>query len=150
MNKSIRIFAMQRFIGLVVLGLVFAGASLAQTPARGTRVVLKGYDPVAYFTDSKARKGLEDISFDFDEARYLFSSAKNRDVFSKNPDQYMPQFPGFCTGGLANGMKAEANPEIFMIVNGKLYTFASQRAKDAVQADPTSIARAEKNWREKK
>ena len=117
---------------------------------RSESIAIRGFDPVAYFTQKKAVKGAADISYDFDEGRYLFSNAQNRQVFSKNPDQYAPQFAGFCTAGLAKGMKAEADPEIFMIVNGKLYTFSSLKAKNAAEADPTLIARADKNWKEKK
>ena len=140
---------MQRFAALALV-LFFAGFGVAQTQGQGTRVILKGYDPVAYFTQHRAVKGAAAISYDFDEGRYLFSNSQNRQAFSKNPDQYAPQFAGFCTAGLAKGMKAEADPEIFMIVNGKLYTFSSLKAKNAAEADPTLIARADKNWREKK
>ncbi|MDQ3026359.1 MAG: YHS domain protein [Pseudomonadota bacterium] len=140
----------RHLLAALILGPLFSTASDAQMPAQSTRLVLKGYDPVAYFTDNKAMKGAEDISFDFDEGRYLFSSANNRKAFSTDPDRYAPQFAGFCTAGLAKGMKAEANPEIFLVVNGKLYTFASMKAKDAALADSSLVERAARNWRDKK
>jgi hypothetical protein len=128
-----------------------AGMSWTQTPAQsGPRVVLRGYDSVAYFTDNKAVKGVPTISYEWDESRYQFSSAKNRQTFSANPDRYTPQFAGFCTAAMAKGVKVEANPEIFMVVNGKLYTFASPRARDAALADPILVIHATKNWEEKK
>lgn len=135
---------------LLTLGLLCAGVSLAQAPAKPNRVMLKGFDPVAYFTDNKAVKGAPDLSYDFDDGRYLFANARHRQAFSKNPDQYAPQFAGFCTAGLAMGMKAESNPEIFMIVNGKLYTFSSVKAREAARSDPALLVQAEKAWQEKK
>jgi YHS domain-containing protein len=139
---------MQLLIGAIASGLVLAAAAqMAPPPAR---LVLKGYDPVAYFTENRAVKGAADITFDFDDGRYLFANARHRQAFTTNPDRYLPQFAGFCTAGLAKGQRAEANPEYFMIANGKLYTFSSQKAKDAVLADPALLARAEKHWREGK
>lgn len=147
---SIRILS-QRLVLAMAASFFAAGMSWAQTPTQSEpRVVLKGYDAVAYFTDNKAMKGTPTNTYEWDEGRYQFSSAKNKQKFSENPDRYAPQFAGFCTAGMANGRKAEANPEIFMVVNGKLYTFASLKARDAALADPGLFARAAKNWEGKK
>ena len=43
-------------------------------------------------------------------------------------------------------MKTESNPELWAIVNGKLYTFSSQKAKETVLESPALIAQAHKNW----
>lgn len=147
--------SMRNFLQGLVLAIaanaLAAGMGLAQTPMPAEpRVVLKGYDAVAYFTDNKAVKGTPTNTYEWDESRYQFSSARNREAFSANPDRYAPQFPGFCTAAMAKGRKAEANPEIFLVVNGKLYTFASLKARDAALADPGLLARAAKNWEEKK
>ena len=139
------------FVLAIAANALIAGMSLAQTPTRPEpRVVLHGYDSVAYFSDNKAVKGTPTISYDWDEGRYQFSSAKNKQAFSENPDRYAPQFGGFCTAGMAKGVKAEANPEFFTVVNGKLYTFSSLKARDAASADPDMFARAEKNWKDKR
>ena len=138
------------FLPAVAMILLFTTACQAQTSPAGTRVILKGYDPVAHFTENKAVKGASENSFDWDEGRYLFSSGNNKQTFSQNPDRYAPQFAGFCTAGIAKGKKSEANPEVFMVVDGKLYTFSSVKAKEAAQADPTLFERAAKNWQEKK
>ena len=147
--------SMRNFLQGLVLAIaasaLVAGVSLAQTPTQSEpRVVLKGYDSVAYFTDNKAVKGAPAITYEWDEGRYQFSSAKNRETFSANPDRYAPQFAGFCTAAMSKGRKAEANPEIFLVVNGKLYTFASLKARDAALADPKLFARAANNWKDNK
>ena len=138
----------RRFLQASVIA--FVGACLAQSPAPGAHVAIKGYDPVAYFTQNKAVKGTPDISYDFDDARYQFSSADHKKAFSQNPDKYAPQFTGFCSTGLAMGHRVESNPEFFLIADGKLYTFSTAQARDMAKADPNLLVEAEKNWRAKK
>lgn len=140
-----------RLVLAIAANTLVASMSMAQTPTPSEpRVVLKGYDAVAYFSDNKAVKGAPAINYEWDDGRYQFSSAKNRQTFSADPDRYAPQFAGFCTAAMSKGRKVEADPEIFMVVNGKLYTFASLKARDAALADPSLLARAAKNWHEKK
>ena len=44
-------------------------------------VAIKGYDPVAYFTDGKAVRGSEAISYDWLGATWRFSSDEHRRLF---------------------------------------------------------------------
>ena len=120
-----------------------SSALLAQSPP----VSLKGHDPVAYFTDGRPVKGSPGINYDFDEARYLFSSQKNRQAFAANPERYTPQFAGLCATGMSLGMKAEADPAVFRIIDGKLYVFSSTGARDKAVADPSLLVKSEHNWR---
>ena len=115
----------------------------AQSPG----VALKGHDPVSYFTDGRPVKGASDINFDFDERRYLFASQKNRERFAASPERYTPQFAGLCTTGLAYGMKADADPAVWKIIDGKLYVFSSTQARDQAEQDPSLLAKAQRNWR---
>ncbi len=152
MNPS-RAFLQQVFLALVVLVLP-AAASFAQSdPAKPLRVVLKGHDPVAYFTESKPVKGDPKISYDWDGERYLFSNAGNRKKFSANPERYAPQFGGYCTGTMAAGRRAEADPEAWIIANGRLYLFGQAKFKEIAQNDPNWLAgkvvAANQNWRAK-
>jgi YHS domain-containing protein len=127
--------------------LALAAACLSSTLlAQSPPVSLKGHDPVAYFTDGRPVKGSAGINFDFDEARYLFSSQKNRERFAANPDRYSPQYTGFCATGMAFGMKAEADPTVWKIVDGKLYVFASPQAREKFEKDPSLLAKGKQNW----
>ena len=121
---------------------VFASPLFAQSP----RVTLKGHDPVSYFTDGRPVKGSESINYDFDEARYLFSNTGNRERFAANPERYTPQFTGYCATGMALGMKAEADPSVWKIVDGKLYVFSSPQAREKFEKDPAMLARSHQNW----
>jgi YHS domain-containing protein len=106
------------------------------------KVALKGYDPVAYFTDGKPVKGDKAHSYDWDEARYLFANAKNKAAFASAPEKYAPQFGGLCATGLAFGKTVEADPQAWKIVDGKLYLFSSIKAKEAADKDPAVLVRA--------
>jgi hypothetical protein len=142
---------LQRISLASALALLPIAASHAQsTPASPLRVVLKGHDPVAYFTESKAVMGAKDITYDWDQARYLFSSTKNRQIFSSNPDRYSPQFDGLCATGLATGMKAEADPNVWKIVDGKLYVFSSPQALEMAEKDSNILVRSHTAWKASK
>lgn len=123
-----------------------AGPLLAQTPP----VSLKGHDPVAYFTEGRPVKGTPGLSYDFDDARYLFASQKNKERFAASPERYTPQYTGFCATGMALGMKAEANPAVWKIVDGKLYVFSSAQAREKFENDPALLARSQRNWQQHK
>jgi YHS domain-containing protein len=111
------------------------------------RVALKGYDTVAYFTESRPLKGAAGFHHDWDGTRYLFASAKNRETFVSNPDRYAPQFTGLCAAGLAFGKYLEADPTVWKIVEGRLYVFADSKGLERVEKDPALFARSHGNWK---
>src|ERR1700747_1078814 len=65
-------------------------------------VILKGYDPVAYFTQKKAVKGSPKYQTTYQGATYYFSSASDLATFKKSPAKFVPQYGGFCASGMAN------------------------------------------------
>lgn len=86
-------------------------------------VAIKGYDPVAYFKLGKPTLGRQNIWYEWDERRYLFSSTEHRDLFKADPVRYAPQFPDFCAMSLTRSEIVDANPEYWLISDGKLYMF---------------------------
>ena len=64
-------------------------------------MAIKGYDPVAYFTDGMPKRGLPDFEYLWDEYRYHFSSAEHRELFKADPARYAPEFANFCAMSLA-------------------------------------------------
>ena len=136
---------LRRTILLAVLAAALP--ALAQDKgAKAPQLGIKGYDPVSYFTEGRPAKGAPAIHHDFDDARYLFSSQKNRSLFSADPGRYEPQFGGLCATGIAFGQKAQSDPEQWAIVNGKLYVFSSIEAKAKVVKDPSLLTRAHKSF----
>jgi hypothetical protein len=95
-----------------------AGAGAVEPP-----LAIKGYDPVAYFTQSKPVRGREDLEHEWDERRYRFSSPQHRELFRADPLRYAPQFPDFCAVSLTRGEVVDASPENWLISDGKLYMF---------------------------
>jgi hypothetical protein len=139
---------MTRRLILAACASAFSGCLLAQpTPAKTPPVALKGTDPVSYFNPGKPEKGSPSVTFDFDDARYQFSSPKNRDLFAANPDRYAPQFAGLCATGIAYGKKAEADPNIFVVRDGKLYIFGDAEVREMVEKDPSLLGKAHSRWR---
>lgn len=131
---------------VVVSMALLSGTAFAQGTATQPRVILKGYDPVAYFTEHKPVKGAPDIRTDFDGARYLFASAENRKAFSADPDRYMPQFAGMCAVSIGMNKRYEADPTQWKIVDGKLYVFGSAKALEMVVKDPTLLETSQRAW----
>jgi YHS domain-containing protein len=153
MNRS-RLFLQQMVLALVSIFLA-STASYAQGNASAQpRVVLKGHDPVAYFSEKKPVKGDPKFSHDWDGARYLFANAENRKKFVADPERYEPQFGGYCTGSMANGVRNEADPEAWIIANGKLYVFGAVKFRDMARNDPRylteKVALAGENYRKSK
>jgi YHS domain-containing protein len=111
-------------------------------------LAIKGYDPVAYFTLGKPTKGAPEFAYDWDDHRYLFVSTEHRDRFKADPVRYAPQFGNYCAMALAKGQIVVANPENWLISDGKLYVFGSPAPAGPVlfQSDlPANIVRANQN-----
>ena len=108
-----------------------------------------GYDTVAYFTDGKATKGRPEFAHVWKGAKWLFASAEHRDLFRANPESYAPRVGGFCALGTVNGRMVEVDPEMWLIVKGRLYLYLYLDAgvRDAANADlEASTAAAEEGW----
>lgn len=58
-------------------------------------VAIKGYDTVAYHTEGHAVKGKSKYSLEWNDAKWHFASAENRDMFAANTEKYAPQYGGF-------------------------------------------------------
>jgi YHS domain-containing protein len=124
-----------------------ASVGYAQQPAETPlRLALKGYDPVAYFTAGHPEPGRPELETIFDGARYRFASADNMGRFKSDPDKYIPQFGGICAYGLSKGVKLEADPTAWRIIDGKLYVFAAAKVLPEVDVNPAGlVAKADAN-----
>ena len=126
-RRSIPMNALNRRVAFhLVSASLVAAFPLATAPsaaAQDVPLAIQGYDPVAYFTDGKPTRGLPDFEYQWDEHRYRFASAEHRDLFKADPVRYAPQFGNFCAMALALGQIVVANPENWLISDGKLYVF---------------------------
>src|SRR5262249_24586220 len=135
--------------GTLLLGFaVTAAPAWAQNHTQGDlRPAIRGYDPVAYFTDGQPLLGKSEFEHAWDGARYRFVSAPHMTLFRTDPDRFAPQFAGSCAMAMSKGMKVEADPKNWLIANGRLFVFFSSDAAARFQADGQgTAAEADKNW----
>jgi YHS domain-containing protein len=141
-------FSRRLVLCFCVLGVFIpASAPLAEDAASSSRIVLRGYDPVSYFTEGKPEKGLAELSAPYDNGTYWFKNTDHRAMFVANPDRYAPQFGGLCAIDLSHGIKTEPDPEAWTIADGKLYVFSGKRGPSVfAEQGPGIIEAATKNW----
>ncbi len=122
-------------------------------------VVLDGYDVVSYRTVDRASKGSSKFSTIYDGAKFYFVNQQHRDLFSKNPQLYVPKYNGFCAFAVgANNAKVPANPDTFKMYNGELLVFFNDQwdgqkfnTKLPWNSDEQKLfAQAEINWKKLK
>jgi YHS domain-containing protein len=111
-------------------------------------VILKGYDPVGYFTEHRAVKGDPKFSSKYRGATYYFASDANKSAFEKDPAKYAPQYGGFCANGMTKNKLDDIDPNVFFIYKGKLYVCQSEKAGKIFYSNPdVNIKKADANWR---
>ena len=95
--------------------------------------VLGGLDPVALAQGAQS-KGSPDIYLDHFGYRYLFTSAKNREIFRADPLRHAVQMGGAC--GKMGPLSGKGSPERFFVHDGRIYLFASDSCRDRFKAEP--------------
>ncbi|HET7817070.1 MAG TPA: YHS domain-containing (seleno)protein [Sphingomicrobium sp.] len=127
-----------------------AAAAPAEAPAVNvdkSGVAMRGYDPVAYFTQGRPVKGSAEHQHRWKGATWRFASAAARDAFAAAPERYAPQFGGYCAWAVSQHYLAPGDPNYWKIVEGKLYLNANARAKELWEADQAdAIVRGHANW----
>ena len=84
-------------------------------------VAIQGYDAVAYFNKSMAVSGQEAFSYEWNDEQWLFSNQENLDAFKGSPEKYAPQYHGMCAYAVSKGSQAPGDPQVWEIVDDKLY-----------------------------
>ncbi|MEM8980066.1 MAG: YHS domain-containing (seleno)protein [Pseudomonadota bacterium] len=121
-----------------------------------TGFAVSGYDVVAYFglpqsevgsPQAPGVPGKASITADYNGATFAFSSEANRDTFLADPAKYAPQFDGHCAYGVSKGGKVPANPNLWRIVDGKLFLNITKNVVGFWEEDiPGNITLANGNW----
>jgi YHS domain-containing protein len=123
----------------------FAGELVNVSSA--SNVALSGYDPVAFFTDSKPVNGSPSITAEHQGATYYFASKEHKKLFTDNPDKFAPQFGGFCAFGVALGKLFPVDINTAQVRDGKLYLNLNGDVLKKFNADfEGNVAKADKNW----
>ena len=114
---------------------------------RYSGLAIEGFDPVAYFTDSRAVRGLPDFEAANAGAVWRFRNVSNRDAFAAHPEIYGPQFGGYDPIEIARGIAYAGNPNFFVVTGQRLYLFAREDSRNAFAADPARFLKdAKARW----
>ena len=110
-------------------------------------VAIKGYDPVAYFTQSKPIKGEKAHSHKWNGATWRFANARHLELFKASPDKYAPQFGGYCAWAVSQNYTANIDPSQWTVYKEKLYLNYDKDVQKKWLADKDNfIELATKNW----
>ena len=137
---------------MIIVAAMAAACSTAEAVALNTDEsgsALKGYDAVAYFAVSNAVKGDAKYTYIWNGAKWLFSSEENMKKFMSDPEAYAPQFGGYCAYAVSEGYTADADPEAWKVVDGKLYlnyNLDVQKTWETNEAE--RIENGKKNWQQ--
>jgi len=143
------LFGLMRSTGLLapLAATLLGGTAWADEP----RLSIGGYDPVAYFTDAKPVQGKPEFEYLWHKLRWRFASGEHRELFTRNPKQYAPQYDGYCALGTSideAAHKDTVDPEAWAIVDGKLYLAHNQFLLEVWQKDAKEhIRQADQDWK---
>ena len=116
-------------------------------PAYPPKRMANVHDVVAYVDRNAARLGLRTFATVHDGGLYYFESAANRDKFKAAPERYTPAFNGWCSCGMAKGMRLPASGTDFEVVDGQLYLFHNAEVRAIWKQDMQAmISKGQANW----
>ena len=132
--------------------LAFAGPQYVDE----TGFAASGYDVVAFRSldqsavgskQPEAVPGNSGITAEYNGAKWAFASEENRDQFLADPEKYAPAYDGHCAYGVAQGGKVPGNPNLWRIVDDRLYLNITPKVVGLWESDiPGQIQDAESNW----
>ena len=96
-----------------------------------SRVAVQGYDVVSYF-DATPKEGSKSIQSTVSAIHYYFSYQKNKSLFDKNPNRYIPKYGGWRAYAMSRCDEVGINPEAYLIQNDSLYLFYRTRFTNTV------------------
>lgn len=135
---------------LIIVGAMAAACSKAESiglNVDSTGSALRGYDAVAYFAVDNAVKGDARYAYVWNGAKWIFSSEENMKKFQADPEAYAPQFGGYCAYAVSEGYTADADPEAWKVVDGKLYLNYNAEVKETWEKkEAERIESGRKNW----
>ncbi len=144
---------LERFLAAAALAAVAMTAnaydinSTADANVDANQVALRGFDTTSYLNVGKPTRAANEYTALFDGAIYRFVNATERDAFSANPGKFAPAYNGFCAMGAALGKKLDGDPEVYRLIEGRLYVFVSTGAALAWDKDALgNLAKADANW----
>ncbi len=147
---------MTRFALAAVLAVLTMPAMAGEQYVNTTGFANSGYDVVAYFDMKQAPvgqqqppavPGSQDFTTTHNGATFAFASAENLARFEADPQKYAPQYDGHCAYGVTKGGKVPGNPNLWRIVDGKLYLNITPNVVTFWEEDiDGNLETAQTNW----
>lgn len=141
---------------LSLLGASAGPAMAGQQYVDETGYAASGYDVVSFHMlpqspvgqrQTEAVPGKSSITARHNGAVWAFSTEANRDLFNTDPEKYAPAFDGHCAYGIAKGGKVPGNPNLWRILDGRLYLNITPQVVGFWEADiPGNLVKAAGNW----
>ncbi|MCG8589994.1 MAG: YHS domain protein [Proteobacteria bacterium] len=129
------------------LMLVMASTSAALASVEHSLTGAGGYDLVSYHNGEKPLPGNGNHVSEVDGVVYLFANAANKKKFERNPQKYLPAYGGYCAYGVAVGKKFVGDPNVWEVVDGRLYLNLDNKIKGIWAKDVSgNIEKADETW----
>lgn len=142
--------ARRLIVTLGALILIQACTTLKAETFTTDMIAIRGYDPVAYHTESMPVPGNPEYSYEYNDAIWQFASEENKQLFRDDPDRYIPQYGGYCAYAMSKGFVASTDPYAWTIDDDKLYLNYSLSVRKTWLKDiPGYVTKADDNWQEK-
>lgn len=135
-------------LSLVAALLVVFTFNVSADSISNSTVGAGGYDLVSYQNGKKPLPGNGNFFATVDGVNYIFSSKENLKTFNKNQSKYLPQYGGYCAYGTSVNKKFIGDPNVWEVVDGKLYFNLDNSIKAIWVKDiPGNLKKADKNWK---
>ena len=119
MNVTLQAKSILTMLLLIVAGLTTNAFAASDHATSITGV--QGYDLVSYHTHQQPLRGSGHFVAVYDGITYLFANQENKTTFERHPERYLPAYGGYCAFGVSVGKKFVADPEVWRLVDGRLY-----------------------------
>ena len=134
---------------LFILSTVSCARTTAVAPVNTTPegLAIKGYDPVAYFTQNRPVQGSADFEYLWNGAKWRFASAEHRDLFMADPEKYAPRYGGYCAYAISQGKTADIDPDAWTVFEGRLYLNLNKEVQGLWEKNMRGyIHKADEKW----
>ncbi|MEK6798505.1 MAG: YHS domain-containing (seleno)protein [Planctomycetota bacterium] len=112
---------------------------------------LGGFCPVSFQTASMPKHGSPEFKQVYRGKLYHLSDSGAQTAFLEAPEVFVPRYDGACAEGISRGKRFAGDPNVFAIIEGRLYLFFDPEARARFTSDSAkSIVASDANWPEVK
>ena len=138
---------MTRILASLALGFALTVHAAGESNVDSSGLALKGYDPVAYFTENKPVQGKPEFTAGTKAPLTALPAPPTATPSPPRRRSTAPQYGGYCAFGIASGYKAPIEPDAWTVVDGKLYLNYNQSVRQQWSGDiPGYLRKADENW----